>query len=109
MNQEDFKYFEFLKSEGFSSEKAYLEAKKLRYDYFTGIRMLRTVYHLNLSEAKNITLVAENKLQQPENNLFNDIPTPQHNMVSTLKIATQLVELEKESLPISSQPKEISS
>jgi hypothetical protein len=94
MNQEDFKYFEFLKSEGFSSEKAYFEAKKLRYDYFTCIRMLRTVYHLSLSEAKNITLVADNKVQLPEDNLFNHI-TPQGNMVSTLKIAAQLVELEK--------------
>jgi hypothetical protein len=108
MNQQDFKYFEFLKSEGFSSEKAYLEAKKLRYDYFTCIRMLRAVYHLNLSEAKNITLVADNKFQQPEGNLFNNT-TPQGNMINTLKIAAQLLESETESLSNSSPPKNVSS
>jgi ribosomal protein L7/L12 len=59
MIKDDFKYFKFLKSEGYSSESAYAEAKKLRLDYFTSIRMLRSIYGLSLTEAKKVTFQAE--------------------------------------------------
>lgn len=96
MIQDDFKYFEFLKSEGFASEVTYLEAKKLRLDYFTCIRMLRAVYLLGLPEAKSITIIAED--QNHDESRSDILNRNQRNMLKTLKIAGKLIELEEDYL-----------
>lgn len=96
MIKDDFKYFKFLKTEGYSSESAYIEAKKLRLDYFACIRMLRSIYGLSLTEAKKATFQAEQYAYQDASQLElikNASPT---EMIKLVKIMDKLFELEKE-------------
>ncbi len=99
--KDDLKYFKFLKSEGDSSEAAYLEAQKLRLDYFTCIRMLRSVYGLSLTEAKKITIIADKQAQIDESQLdFFDplhqseiIKQHQSEMMTMVKTVDKLLEI----------------
>jgi len=92
MIQDNFKYFEFLKSENFSPEVAYIEAKKQCLDIFTCIRMLRAVYSLSLSEAKSTIIIADNKAKNPDTNPFDILNQEQRNLMKTLRIAEKLIE-----------------
>jgi hypothetical protein len=99
--KDDLKYFKFLKSEGDSSEAAYIEAQKLRLDYFTCIRMLRSVYGLSLTEAKKITIIADKQAQIDESQLdFFDqqhqieiIKQHQSEMMTMVKTVDKLLEI----------------
>jgi hypothetical protein len=93
MIQNKFKYFEFIKSEGFSSEVVYLEAKKQQLNYFTCIRMLRSVYNLSLPEAKTIIITADNKIQNTDESSFDILNRHQRNLIKTFKIAAKLIEM----------------
>ncbi len=81
MIQDNFKYFEFIKSESFSSEVAYLKAKKQQLNYFTGIRMLRSVYNLSLPKAKSIIIIADNKTQNTDESSFDILNRHQRNLM----------------------------
>ncbi len=94
MIQDNFKYFEFLKSEFFSPEVAYIEANKQGLDFFACIRMLRFVYRLSLSEAKSTIIIADNKAKNQETNLFDILNQEQRKLMKTLRIAAKLIEEE---------------
>jgi hypothetical protein len=96
MIKDDFKYFKFLKSEGYSSESAYTEAKKLRLDYFACIRMLRSIYGLSLTEAKKVTFQAEQYAYKDASQLQLIKSSPQSEMIKLVKIVDKLFDLEKE-------------
>lgn len=94
MIQDNFKYFEFLKSEKIAPEVAYLEAKKQRLNTFTCIRMLRSIYGLSLSEAKSLIIMTDNKTQNTDKNAFDMINQQQRNLLKTLRISAKLIEEE---------------
>lgn len=63
MNEEEnFGYFKELKDSGINSKSAYKISKQLNMDPFLQIRMLRSVYELNLTEAKEITVTADSSV-----------------------------------------------
>jgi len=96
MIKDDFKYFKFLKSEGYSSESAYAESKTLRLDYFASIRMLRSIYGLSLTEAKKVTFQAEQYAYKDANQLELIKSSSQNEMMKLVKIVDKLFDLEKE-------------
>lgn len=85
MTQDNFSHFESLKAQGYSPEQAYLEAKQQGLDFFAQIRMLRAVYHLNLPEAKEVTIVAHHQPQDSGQNKADILNHYYHNLIEVLK------------------------
>lgn len=73
---DNFSKYEQMKTDGYSPEDIYQQAKSDKFDFSACIRMLRSVFHFSFVEAKEITLRANNlaiSLNEYQETLFDDI------------------------------------